>query len=125
MEWVEDVFYGAVTKGVNDTTVAVFKAVCLASIASLAILTYICYTQYPELLIHCIFALSLSVFLYALMHWFLGELGTVSPAEQRKELFGDQTQAIHSTKASDINTNATEPGTAVAAPKDRQTKKVE
>lgn len=53
----------------QDTTVAVFKAVCLASIASLAILTYICYTQYPELLIHCIFALSLSVFLYALMHW--------------------------------------------------------
>lgn len=125
MEWVEDVFYGAVTKGVNDTTVALFKGVCLASIASLAILTYICSTQYPELLIHCIFALSLSVFLYALMYWFLGELGTVSPAEQRKELFGDQTTAINSNKASDINTGATEPGAAGDAAKAILTKKIE
>lgn len=98
MEWVEDVFYGAVTKGVNvsshsdhfssgtdsglqtfiaidrglrlqNTTVAVFKGVCLATIASLAACTYLCSNQYPELLAHCIFALFLSVFLYAIMYW--------------------------------------------------------
>ena len=101
MEWIEDVFYGAVTKGVNvscfpthfetgtiaerpfsvttartegdvrlqDTTVAVFKGVCLATIASLAVCTYLCANQYPELLSHCIFALFLSIFLYAIMYW--------------------------------------------------------
>lgn len=53
---------------------------------------------------------------------FLGELGTVSPAEQRKELFGEQTPVIDSSKAS---TDSVQPGAAAVTPKDRQTKKVE
>ncbi len=97
MEWVEDVFYGAVAKGVNvrsssplkvsrlpdayvrvvltwfccsqDTTVGVFRAACLACIASLAVLLYICWNNYPELITHCVFALTLSIFLYAIMYW--------------------------------------------------------
>ena len=52
---------------------------------------------------------------------FLGELGTVSPAEQRKELFGDQA----STTDSKASTDSSQPGAAVITPKDRQTKKVE
>lgn len=52
-------------------------------------------------------------------------MGTVSPAEQRKELFGDQTSAINSSKASDIDTGAAEPGAAGDAPKAILTKKVE
>ena len=47
---------------------------------------------------------------------FLGEIGTVSPAEQRKELFGTKAEAI---QEKDAQTNA------VAAPKARQTKKTE
>lgn len=116
MEWIEDVFYGAVTKGVNETTVGVFRAVCIACIISLAGLLYICWTGYPELIPHCFFALTLSIFLYAIMYWFLNELGTVSPAEQRKELFGDQT-----TGADNQETDTT----TVAAPKDSQAKKAE
>lgn len=125
MEWVEDVFYGAVTKGVNNTTVEVFKGVCLATIASLAACTYLCSNQYPELLAHCIFALFLSVFLYAIMYWFLSEIGTISPAEQRKELFGEQKQAIDDNKASDSATDVSAVASTGSVPKDRQTKKVE
>ena len=96
MEWIEDVFYGAVTKGVNvsaldiehtqfihlkrrsnldvvccmqETTVGVFRAVCIACIISLAGLLYICWTGYPELIPHCFFALTLSIFLYGIMYW--------------------------------------------------------
>ncbi|DBA70779.1 hypothetical protein WJX79_000195 [Trebouxia sp. C0005] len=116
MEWVEDVFYGAVTKGVNDTTVGVFKAACLACIASLAVLLYICWNNYPELITHCVFALTLSIFLYAIMYWFLNEIGTVSPAEQRAELFGDQKATIEG-KSADTAT--------VTTPKDSQAKKIE
>ena len=47
---------------------------------------------------------------------FLNELGTVSPAEQRKELFGDQT-----TSADNKETDTT----TVPAPKDSQAKKAE
>ena len=46
----------------------------------------------------------------------------MSPAEQRKELFGDPASTIDSSKAS---TDSVQPGAAVDTPKDRQTKKVE
>ncbi len=52
-------------------------------------------------------------------------MGTVSPAEQRRELFGDQTAATDSSKVSDASTDATEPGAAAAAPKDIQTMKIQ
>lgn len=122
MEWIEDVFYGAVTKGVNNTTVGVFKVACLACIASLAVLLYICWNSYPELVTHCVFALTLSIFLYGIMIWFLGEIGTVSPAEQRKELFGNDTKAIVDTKAIE---GEKAQKTATKAPKSRQAKKAE
>ncbi len=53
----------------QDTTVGVFKGACLACIASLAVLLYICWNNYPELITHCIFALTLSIFLYGIMYW--------------------------------------------------------
>lgn len=96
MEWIEDVFYGAVTKGVNvsllhlsfvallaqapdltkrniavlqNTTVNLFRIACVGCILSLAALAGVSYKTRPDIVPHCIFAFVLACALFGIFTW--------------------------------------------------------
>eukprot|EP00891_Asterochloris_glomerata_P002903 jgi/Astpho2/2903/Aster-x0118 len=88
MEKVEDWFYGAVTKGVNHSTVVFVKGVLVGLLLTLSGLFVLSLARYPSLTSHITFMWVLAVGLLVLLTWFFSEIGEISPAEQREELFG-------------------------------------
>lgn len=114
MEWIEDVFYGAVTKGVNDTTVNLFRIACVGCIISLAALAGVSYKTRPDIIPHCIFALVLACALFGIFTWMMSQLGTITPAEQLGELTGRKPA---------VDETTTE--TVTVAPKPQAVKKAE
>mmetsp|Transcript_18002 Transcript_18002/g.54186 ORF Transcript_18002/g.54186 Transcript_18002/m.54186 type:complete len:123 (+) Transcript_18002:78-446(+) len=85
--WLADVAYGALTPGINVPTVAVLNVALLGCIGCLLFLLIGAVSSSSWLIPHAAFLLLLAVGLLISINWFVYQLGTVSPAEQQRQLF--------------------------------------
>ncbi|CAK0761839.1 hypothetical protein CVIRNUC_002899 [Coccomyxa viridis] len=90
---IEDILYGALTNGVNKPTVLALNAALIGCILSLAALLVLSINGVPSLVPHVGFLLFLAIGLLFLINWFISQVGTVEPKEQRKTLFGEESDA--------------------------------
>eukprot|EP00884_Botryococcus_braunii_P008722 jgi/Botrbrau1/17851/Bobra.0127s0091.1 len=89
IQWIEDVFYGALASGVNRSTVLLLNCALLGCIASLTFLLLISIGKHPSLPIHVGVVLLLAIALLLMINWFLSEIGLVRADDQRQEVLGD------------------------------------
>ncbi|KAL4522586.1 hypothetical protein Ndes2526B_g01062 [Nannochloris sp. 'desiccata'] len=87
MGFLEDILLGSISKGVNNATLIFinFSLVgCIALLAGLIFSGGIPPDVVPHLAIVLFFAIGLTIS----VNWVVSQTGTVSPIEQRKEIFG-------------------------------------
>mmetsp|Transcript_19037 Transcript_19037/g.61082 ORF Transcript_19037/g.61082 Transcript_19037/m.61082 type:complete len:123 (+) Transcript_19037:236-604(+) len=93
--WLEDVAYGALTGGVNASTLVVLNVVLVATLSVCVWLVFIALHAYdaPIAIPLTLPLVFIAVGLIGGVNWFVASTGTVDPATQRKELFGAEEAA--------------------------------
>lgn len=84
--WLNDLTYGAVTQGVNQTTFLVLNVCLFLAVISLLSLLFMSIHAFPALVPHVAVLLGLALGLWFLISWFIANIGLVDPAAQQKEL---------------------------------------
>ena len=87
---MNDIFVGALAKGVNCNTLIALNSILVAAILSLLALLALSIISYQFLVPHVIVLLVLAALLTASINWLVLSMGLADPAEQEKELFGVQ-----------------------------------
>lgn len=88
---MNDIFVGALAKGVNRSTFIALNSILAAAIISLLALLFVSILSYTFLIPHVCVLLVLAALLTASINWLVLSIGLVDPKEQEKELFGPET----------------------------------
>ncbi len=86
--WLNDVFLGSLTTGVNLSTLVLLNVVIGLAFLSILLLMLISAMANPALMPHVVVLLILSLGLWISINWFVCNIGLVDPKQQEKEMFG-------------------------------------
>eukprot|EP00798_Chlamydomonas_sp_ICE-L_P020987 gene20987-27844_t len=84
----EDIFVGAISNGVNSSTLVAINAVLAMAFLSLGGLLMASIASNPPMVPHVVVLIFLELGLWVAINWFIHNIGLVDPADQHKELFG-------------------------------------
>ncbi|CAD7702571.1 unnamed protein product [Ostreobium quekettii] len=93
--WAEDIVFGALTSGVNKPTFVCLNIVLLLCVVTLGATLLLSIAAYPFLVPHLAFLLMLALGLWALIIWFVCNLGMTTSEQQRKELDAGTSEGPH------------------------------
>uniref|UniRef100_A0A7R9VBD4 Uncharacterized protein n=1 Tax=Chlamydomonas euryale TaxID=1486919 RepID=A0A7R9VBD4_9CHLO len=106
--WLSDVFVGALSSGVNATTLVLLNVVVGAALGSILLLLALSAYGNPELVPHVVVLLVLGLGLWASLNWFICNVGLADPKQQRQQIFGVSAEGT-------LSETEAEPGMAGAA----------
>lgn len=87
---IYDIVIGALSGGVNFSTLALLNIVLALTFGSLLLLAWNSTVHNPALLPHVAILLVLALGLTISINWFVSNIGLADPNQQKKELFGNQ-----------------------------------
>lgn len=88
MAWLNDIFVGALSSGVNANTLVLLNTVLGLTFGCIFFLLWTAVSKNPALLPHVAVLIVLAIGLTASINWFVYNIGLVDPQQQNKELFG-------------------------------------
>jgi hypothetical protein len=88
VNWLQDIFIGALGSGVNFATLVAVNVVTAGAFSSLLFLLFASYQTNPSLVPHVYVQLFFALGLWASINWFVMNMGLADSSQQSKELFG-------------------------------------